>query len=576
VSSAAPRIAIEAVTSIEDVGSRIEDVFARVGGDLGHAHTMFERLNADIDGLGHELSAANIDSASQACRDIAARLGDLAEVLPAETALLTAIGTRATQASVYLKDILKHIDMITIIARASRIEAASLDGDSGDFLNFTKEASDLANAVQLSIVGCAKEQQQLAGAIAEALKGQSNFERHYRPQLLTASKDLTSACTEIENRQSQSAQLAELARTSTADIGTAVGAAIVALQAGDSTRQRLEHICHALHSAAGGIAPIMEAEAATTAASASFVRSLQAAQLNDAIAGFAVDVATIIRSLSVLAADSAAMVERGRSLCGAQDKEMMSFLAAMKQRLSTALALIAACGCAKMAVDDSIAVLETMLAKFRSAISSLGHTIADITMIGMNAGLKASHLGVRGRAFVVIANELKATADRIAAGEKLLGPAVDGIAAAAVQLKNLRKDEQALQVAELEASIVHALGNIEAGNGRLARLLDSLTGESARFETLVVSAKGAMADLGEKFSTLSGVAATLEVPRPMSDTLSADEVRAVDGLFDELFVRYTMVKERDVHRRFATRYPFLSPKNQVAPAHTDVTDDIFF
>ena len=286
--------------------------------------------------------------------------------------------------------------MITIIARASRIEAASLDGDRGDFLNFTKEASDLAKTVQLSIVGCAKEQQQLAAAIAEALKGQSSFERQYRPQLLTASKELTSACTEIKNRQSQSAQLAELARTSTADIGTAVGAAIVALQAGDSTRQRLEHICHALHSIEGGIAPIMGADSATTSASASFVRSLQAAQLNDAIAGFAVDVATIVRSLSVLAADSAAMVEQGRTLCGGQDKEMMSFLAAMKHRLSTALSLIAACGCAKMAVDDSIAVLETMLAKFRSAISSLGHTITDITLIGMNAGLKASHLGVRG------------------------------------------------------------------------------------------------------------------------------------------------------------------------------------
>jgi hypothetical protein len=248
----------------------------------------------------------------------------------------------------------------------------------------------------------------------------------------------------------------------------------------------------------------------------------------------------------------------------------------MKQRLSTALSLMAACGCAKLAVDESIAVLETMLASFRSAISSLGHTITDITLIGMNAGLKASHLGVRGRAFVVIANELKATADRISAGEKMLGPAVDGIERPAVQLKNLRKDEQALQVAELEVSIVQALGSIEGGNGRLARLMDNLTGESARFETLVVNAKGAMADLGVKFSTLVQVAARLEEPRPISDALSGEQARAVDGLFDDLFVRYTMVKERDVHRRFAARYPFLSAKNQVAPAPADAIEDMFF
>ena len=119
---------------------------------------------------------------------------------------------------------------------------------------------------------------------------------------------------------------------------------------------------------------------------------------------------------------------------------------------------------------------------------------------------------------MVIANELKATADRISAGEKLLGPAVDGIERAAGQLKNLRKGEQTLQVADLEISIVQALGNIEAGNGHLARLMDSLIGESARFETLVVSAKGAMAELGVKFSTLSQVAARLEEPRPRPES----------------------------------------------------------
>jgi hypothetical protein len=42
--------------------------------------------------------------------------------------------------------------MITVIARSSKIEAASLDGDRGGFLRFTQEASDLAKSVQLSIV----------------------------------------------------------------------------------------------------------------------------------------------------------------------------------------------------------------------------------------------------------------------------------------------------------------------------------------------------------------------------------------------------------------------------------------
>jgi len=270
----------EVVASIEGVGSRIENVFARVGGDLGRAHSIFEGLNADLSRLGQELSGANIGSASKACRDIASRLRVLADALPAETGLLGAIPGSATQASIYLKAILKHIDMITIIARSSRIEAASLDGDRGGFLSFTREASELAKSVQRSIVACAKDQEQLAGAIAAALKGQTNFEAHYKGQLLTASAELMSACDEIAARQAESARLADLARASAGDIGGAVGNAIVSLQAGDSTRQRLEHICRALRHVQpnGGLAPAAGHDAGDLALVAPFVHGLQEVQ----------------------------------------------------------------------------------------------------------------------------------------------------------------------------------------------------------------------------------------------------------------------------------------------------------
>ncbi|HEY0327470.1 MAG TPA: chemotaxis protein [Rhodopseudomonas sp.] len=576
--SASPASIETAVTSIEGVGCQIEDVFARVGGDLGRAHDIFEGLNSDLALLGQELSGANIASASKACKDIAARLQSLAEALPAETGLLGAISGSATQASTYLKDILKHIDMITIIARSSRIEAASLDGDRGGFLSFTREASELAKSVQRSIVACAKDQEQLTGAIAAALKGQSNFEAQYRGRLLRASAELLSACVEIAERQAESARLADLARASAGSIGGAVGNAIVSLQAGDSTRQRLEHICRALRRVepGGGLAPAAGRDAGDLVIVAPFVHGLQAVQLKDAIAGFSQDVGTIERSLTALGVDAAKMVGHGHTLCGAQGDQMGSFLAGMKTRLGTALSLIAACGCAKMAVDESISVLESMLREFRAAISSLGDTVIDITLIGMNAGLKASHLGERGRAFVVIANELKTTADRISAAAKLLGPVVDAIEQASERLKGLREVEEALHVEEMEGVIAQALGEIEAGNAHLAKLMDNLTRESAVFEDLVVGAKGAMAALGVKFASLSSVALRLEEQRPRTDQLVAEHCEAVDTLFGDLYLQYTMVKERDVHRKFSGRFAFIKTQASVAEPDAASTDDIFF
>src|ERR1700687_4085120 len=113
-----PGLAFEAVASIEDVANRIEDVFAKVGGDLGRAHTIFEELNSGLSSLAQELSGSKIERASDAFRDIAERLRGLAETLPAETAVLGTIGTSAAQASIFLRDLVKHIHMITVIARS--------------------------------------------------------------------------------------------------------------------------------------------------------------------------------------------------------------------------------------------------------------------------------------------------------------------------------------------------------------------------------------------------------------------------------------------------------------------------
>jgi hypothetical protein len=553
-----PALATEAVASIEDVGGRIENVFAQVGGDLGRAHTIFEELNAGLSALAQELSGSKIEGASDAFRDIAARLRSLAEALSAETALLRSIGANAAQAFVLLKDLIKHIHMITVIARSSKIEAASLDGDRGGFLSFTQEASELAKSVELSIAGCSRDQQHLAEAIALALTGQLTFENRYRAQLVSASDELTSACAEIKQHQGQSVELAELARTSTTRISGAVGSAIVSLQAGDSTRQRLEHICRGLKivGAEGGMAPAGADEAEARAVAAPLVCVLQAAQLGDTVSEFATDIGTIGRSLTALSANSTSIVDHGRVLYGGQNGDT-TFLAVMEKRLAHASSLIAACGAAKASVDASISVLESMLGKFRGAIASLDEIVVDITLIGMNAGLKAGHLGVKGRAFVVIADELNATAERISGGAKLLHPVLDEIARSANGLKELRKEENALHVADLENSIILALRDIEAGNGQLGQLMGHLTRESASFETLVIGANTVMRALGDKFATLSNVATRLEQTSPSIAQLSPSQTRQVSALFDDLYLQYTMVRERDVHQRQSDRFQLI-------------------
>ncbi|MBR0851346.1 chemotaxis protein [Bradyrhizobium diazoefficiens] len=546
--SAVPAASLtDAIAAIEDVSSRIEDVFARVGHDLGRGHIIFKELNQGLATLSEELSGAEIEGAATALQEIAARLTELAQALPAEGALLATIGTSTAEASALLKPLFKHIQMITIIARSARIEAASLDGDREGFLAFTQEAYDLGKAVQGSIEGCARDQQRLSEAVANASGRQKEFESRYRDQLISGSAELSSAYSGLRDQRSKSSHLADLARTSTRKIAEAVGGAIISLQAGDSTRQRLEHVCHGLRLSSGS-APGLVPELAASDEGARAICQLQSAQLRDAQREFGGDIGQIIRALSDILNDADSVVGHGRALFGGEDGSSSSFLARIKQTLGQASTLIATCESAGRSVDEALAIVEETLAKFRQAIAGLAEATVDITLIGMNAGLKASHLGSRGSAFVVIANELKATADQVSAGAGRLRPVLDGIERAAGELKKLRVQGDPAQLANLEPQILQALREVEAGNDRLGKLMRQLVEEGAEFEGMMNSAQGLMSSLGEASAALPAVGARLDAasagagrPRPQAQD---------EAMLDDLFARYTMERERDVHREF--------------------------
>lgn len=535
----------DAIAAVEAVSSRIEDVFARVGRELGRGHIIFKELNQGLASLSEELSGAEIEGAANALQEIAARLSELARALPAESALLATIGKSTTEASALLKPLFKHIQMITIIARSARIEAASLDGDREGFLAFTQEAYDLGKAVQGSIEGCARDQQRLSEAVTNASGRQKEFERTYGDRLVAESAELGAAYSGLRDQRSKSSHLADLASGSTRKIAEAVGSAIISLQAGDSTRQRLEHVCHGLRLSSDSAPSLVPEPVASGGAHA--IRKLQAAQLRDTQREFGGDIGRIIRALSAILNDAGSVVGHGRTLFGAENGSSSSFLTRIKQTLAQASTLIGTCESAGRSVDEALSVVEDTLAKFRQAIAGLAEATVDITLIGMNAGLKASHLGSRGSAFVVIANELKATADQVSAGAGRLRPVLDGIERSANELKELRVQGDPTQLANLEPQILQALREVEAGNERLGKLMSRLVDEGAEFEGLMNSADGLMSSLGESSATLPIIAARLETAASAGThrPLPQDE-----ALLDDLFARYTMERERDVHREF--------------------------
>ncbi|MDB5519428.1 MAG: chemotaxis protein, partial [Tardiphaga sp.] len=567
-----------AIASIEDVASHIEDAFAAVGDHLGRGRALFEELNDGIASLSVELSGAEIADASAALQHIAAKLTALVEVLGSEGVLLGAIGASAGEASAALRPLVKHTQMVMIIARSARIEAATLDGSRDSFLDFTAEAFALAKAVQVSIEACMRDQQQLADAVATALGRQREFDTRYRGQLHSVSADLVAVHAQMQSRQGRHAQLAQTAGAGTKRMADAVGSAIVSLQAGDSTRQRLEHIGRALHIAValdGDHASTLAPEATAGASTGSLVCCLQADQLKGTVSDFAIDLRDINASFEALLSGVAGVVDLGRALSGTEDGDLASFLSAVKRALAEASSLIKACESSRASVDDALTVVDAMLGKFRLAIASLSDTVVDIILIGMNAGLKAGQLGVKGQAFVVIANELKATADQISAGAGVLKPVLDHIEQSAGDLKRLGVDSATSLMTDLEPTILRAIGEIEQGSDHIRELMSRLVSGGTEFEHMVTSAQAILAALGGKSARLPTTAADLGIA-DAKRRLSPADMPTVEPAFGDLYAQYTMVSERDVHQRFARLAGLLVPSAGQSGPKQDDTDDVLF
>jgi len=468
---------------------------------------------------------------------------------------------------------------VMIIARNAKIEAATLGSGQDGFVDFTEEAFKLAAAVQTSIESCTADQRRLSDAVATALGRQRDFETRYRDQLRFVSAGLISTHSAMQGRQDNSVQLAKSAGAGAGRMAEAVGTAIVSLQAGDSTRQRLEHVCRALRIASGsesGIVPVVIDAGDGAAATGRLICGLQADQLKSAAFDFGADLGDIDRSLKNLLSGVTEVVGHGRQLSGEEGDSTASFLTAVKQKLAEASALIMACEESRMSVDDALTVVKEMLGKFRQAIANLSEAIIDIILIGMNAGLKASQLGVKGRAFVVIANELRVTADRISGGAALLKPILDSIEHSTDDLKRASADSDPSQMANLEPTILHAIQEIETGNDKILALMIRLTGGGTQFEGLMSAAQTLLSALNEKSSHLPAVAKDLDAVAGNSAGLAAGDIEGAEPVFADLYAQYTMTSERDVHLRFTGRVGLSAPMAGQTAQKQDDTDDVLF
>ena len=169
----------------------IDGAFARAGGSLGRGMEIFESLNVSMQCLSSELSTGDMNEAAQALSDLAGELRLLSDALPAEAAMLQRIATYNTEVSSYLGRLLESMRMMTVLARAARIEAAAVHSAPEGFADFTSEILIFTKNAQDSIVVCSRHQAEFFALLHSGITTQCEFESRYHSRLSSLSKELT-------------------------------------------------------------------------------------------------------------------------------------------------------------------------------------------------------------------------------------------------------------------------------------------------------------------------------------------------------------------------------------------------
>jgi hypothetical protein len=576
------------IQALEGSAREIDVTFARAGGQLGQGLTLFEGLKERLSTLSAELSGNEIADAGRTLSGLAGELRAINDGLHDETGVLQELATHSKEASQALERLLEHMRLITILARSARIEAVSVQAAGRDFGDFTSEIVALTTQAQRTIQNCARDHDHLSALLGAALAAQRDFEGRYGHALSALAGNLEQTLAEVAERQRRSVSLTSDAALHSGKIAMAAGGAIIALQSGDSIRQRLEHAIKALRllgAVASGDSPGAGLDAQERGAAALVLRRHEAAQLDESALALSQDADAIESALALLAGDTASLLDLVRSLYQGEGSKSDggksgSFLADLESDLAQAADLLAKCDRARAGVDRVTDALSGVLETCQETVAALAGTVSSIVLIGMNAGLRAARIGPGGRSLVVIAQELKFAADQVAADAAGLTPTFAQMQRTSSGLKSGGRLDAA-HFSALNEAMGTSLAAMRQTGDRLGVTLGQLTREGGGFGAVVADARlsfsnaGAMSDvIASGAVQLARSVADREVPQ------QAELVERVRGLVDaHVWPSYTMVCERTIHQAVIG---LLLPAatGAAAPAvvvpATDDLDDILF
>lgn len=556
---------------LESARLAIEGRFLEAGDVLSRAVDGVGALIASLDRMGANLNAETVTTTTGELAQAAQTLLSLPESLDARRARVGNLVKAGDGLASCIEEMRQHLAYLRVFAINIKITSGGILAAGPEFAIFAQEIYDCIELGRAQLDAFNDDLMRLDETLRKALAQEHDLGRSCLTLLPAVPDALMASAAAISAHHAKIASVAVTVAALARDVQKKVGGGLAALQIGDITRQRIEHV-------QAGLQYLVEVEASLSPdqrrQTAAFFHRLLAAQLAATAEDFHRDVSRMGGSLTGMATDASEILRLRDLAYGQNDGAERGFLRSLESHVGQALGLVGDMTAGETAAEGVSRSAAEAARELTERIAGIQTIRADVQMMALNTTLKCSRIGDTGKPLAVIAVELRQHALHLekSAGQTLA--LLDGLTAVAEAPGRDRIDDPQAGKA---AAAAFVLGGAVA---RIAKAGDGVEGDLAAVAVQGADVVDMLRRAAERFdfhrqigSVLDQAAGDLMDEADASEILTEDVVDVLRPLMDRLAKQYTMVQEREVHRAWAE---VLGEDSSVAAAPVEDLDDGLF
>ncbi len=555
--TAGTAVVISAVRlELSSIASRIDARFVEAGTTLGTMMQTIDGLMLRLDGMTGALGADDAGAAVAELTDAARLISEL----PQRSASRNDIFVGIRQTVSHLEDGLGAIHKILTALRILSINIRIVAVEESAFDRWVDNIGAQLSAGEEELTPLVKLVGRLKQDVwqVEDVEGQLSVET---AKVLPAAPNrlLRDAQTLVEYQDMIAktvSSVAEIAR----GVQGRVGAVLVALQVGDSARQRIEHISNGLALVEEQLAH-GEIDAHSGAQLQTTIVSLLSEQLTDTMETLQSEISQLGRSMNGIAGDARNLL----TISGTNDTGAVgsTILQSLDEGINIVEQLTLQLRQTNSQVSGIVRNILLALDGLNERIKVVAELRDEVEQVAINVRLKCQHARKSGPAIGVIATEVRRYSAQLNETIIMISKDLDSLGELN---ESLRHESELADQVDIRRMLEQSLRAIGQGCQAVNSSLDGALEDSSTAIDLISSAT---LDLDGRGDLNQALQRMLLLVADGSDT-GADGIadaaaeQAKQDILGRIFKTYTMAREREIH---LARHPMLG-----APAHAEVAE----